>query len=84
MKGKFYRVRRHTEREREKANMKDKQVEQLWREFEDITTYEDKNGALYIVSAWNNFEAGTNITDIQGWFNNNHSKGIYYLVNELE
>ena len=64
--------------------MNDKQIEQLWREFEDVTTYEDENGALCIVSEWKEFEANTDVRVIWNWFNSMHSKGIYYLTEEME
>jgi hypothetical protein len=64
--------------------MNDKQIEQLWNEFDDITMIENENKTLCLLSGWNNFDAGTDINTIWEWFNINHSKGIQYLMYELE
>jgi len=66
------------------AELNDDLVEQLWRVFEDVTTREDEAGKLRICSKWIGFEKDTDVSEIQGWFNHNHSKGIDYLVNEFE
>lgn len=56
-------------------------VEDLWEEFEDILFVEYENGDLILASEWEEFDAGTNREIIWHWFDNQHSKGINWLLN---
>jgi len=58
----------------------DNSVEELWKEFEDVTM--DEN--MCIINDWSIWRKGTSREEIWGWFNHNHSKGIHWLMNEYE
>jgi hypothetical protein len=64
--------------------MDDAKIEELWRKLEDVTMYEDENRRLCLCSEWNGFEVGTDQYTIWEWFNLHHSKGLQYLINEIE
>lgn len=59
----------------------DEEVEYLWEEFEDVL-FDSQN--YRILSNFHIWSAGTDKNTIWGWFNHNHSKGLYYLFNEYE
>ena len=63
--------------------MDDKSLEEKWKEFEDVTTYEDKYGCLRLASDWFGFNKGTEIDDIWHWFDNKHSKGVGWLSENI-
>lgn len=64
-----------------KENASDKQVEQLWEEFEDVLFEErEDDSEMYTVSDWQGFDAGTSRTCIWHWFDEHHSKGLYWLM----
>ena len=71
---------------KEKSLKRDKEMESLWEELEDIPFIEDEEGRLILDSdePWHNFEPGTTKAQIWHYFDINHSKGINYLVNEYE
>lgn len=62
----------------------DKELENLWKELEDVTLDEDERGILRLVNDWNGFSKGTDIEDVWYWFDEHHSKGVGYLMNEYE
>ena len=57
----------------------DKNVEALWKEFQNVSL--DRNGNLK--AAWYAFPKGTNKNDVCDWFNRNYSKGLTYLMEEV-
>lgn len=61
----------------------DKEIEQLWCDLEDVTTIENDDGDLVLNSKWFIFNKGTESEEIWEWFNNNHSKGLRYLVDNI-
>ena len=63
------------------SELADKYIETLWSKFEDITLNEE-DGVEIINSAWFIFSEGTEKEDIWHWFDNNHSKGIAWLLYE--
>ena len=78
---------------------KDSQIEHIWEEFEDVLfvegkdLYEEDNekykdwkdsSTLVLASDWRDFEAGTSVEEIWYWFDENHSKGVGWLMNEYE
>lgn len=63
---------------------KDKRIEKLWEELEDVPFDENKDLELILSEDWNNFKKGTTKTEIWEWFDKEHSKGINYLVNEYD
>lgn len=54
--------------------------EKLWDELEDVPFDEDKDGRLILAVPWNGFPAQTRREDIWQWFDEGHSKGVYYLL----
>lgn len=62
----------------------DKQLEKSWIELSDIPFDENKNGELVLAEKWLHFEEGTEREIIWGWFDENHSKGVHYLMFEME
>lgn len=57
----------------------DKNVEALWKEFQNVPV--DRNGNLR--AAWKAYPKGTSKNEICGWFNRNYSKGLPYLMEEV-
>lgn len=62
----------------------DKEIENIWDEFEDVPMDEDSNGELVLAHDWRQFKAGTTRTEIWKWFDEAHSKGINWLLYERE
>ena len=62
----------------------DQEVENIWKEFEDVPMDEDSNGELVLAHDWRQFKAGTTRTEIWKWFDEVHSKGINWLLYERE
>jgi hypothetical protein len=60
---------------------KDKEIEALWNEFGDIPMNPETEE---IEQDWNGFTAGTNREDIWHWFDERHSKGVGWLMNDYE
>lgn len=58
----------------------DKNLEALWKEFQRVPV--DRNGNLK--AAWYAFPKGTNKNDVCDWFNRHYSKGLSYLMEEVE
>lgn len=58
----------------------DKNVEALWKEFQNVPV--DRNGNLR--AAWKAYPKETNKNEICGWFNRHHSKGLSYLMEEVK
>ena len=76
-------------------DMIDKETELLWDELEDVLFVEAKDFfvgdkdyendiSLVLASDWNGFEAGTSRDSIWHWFDDKHSKGVGWLLNEYE
>lgn len=64
--------------------MSDKELEKLWDELTDIPFDEEENGNLVLAEDWNVFEKGTDRESIWYWFDERHSKGVGWLINEYE
>ena len=58
----------------------DKNLEALWKEFQRVPV--DCNGNLK--AAWYAFPKGTNKNTVYDWFNRYYSKGLSYLMEEVE
>lgn len=58
----------------------DKELETMWNELEDIPI--DKEECLDI--NWNGFSKGIHREEIWHWFDEQHSKGVGWLMNEYE
>lgn len=63
----------------------DKQLEELWvNELSNILFDETEDGELLISENWLHFRKGTEREEIWQWFHKNHSKGVHYLLYEME
>lgn len=60
----------------------DARLEKLWDELEDIPFDEDGDGELILADNWGLFAKGTTRTDIWHWFDERHSKGVAWLLND--
>lgn len=58
----------------------DKPFEDKWREFEDVLLDEDE----CLVNNWWLFEKGTHREEIWHYFDEHHTKGVHYLLYEME
>lgn len=58
----------------------DKNIETLWKEFQNVPI--DRNGNLKV--AWKSYPKSTNKNEVYGWFNRHHSKGLAYLMEEVK
>lgn len=58
----------------------DEILEQFWEELEDVPFSENKDGELILEKDWLYFLAGTTREEIWHWFDDNHSKGVYWLL----
>ena len=63
---------------------KDREIEKLWEELEDIPVYEDENYELCLDVDWFSWNKGTSVDEIWHWFDEHHSKGVGWLMNEYE
>lgn len=64
----------------ENFKMTDIEIEKLWDELEDVPI--DENECIDI--DWRNWSKGTHREEIWHWFDENHSKGVGWLMNERE
>ena len=63
---------------------KDKQIEELWRELSDIGIYENEEKVICIDEDWHQFFRGTELEDIWYWFDDQHSKGLGWLMENVQ
>ena len=61
----------------------DIEIEKLWNELTDIPFDESEND-LVLSEDWFVFDKGTEREDIWHWFDEHHSKGVGWLMNEYE
>lgn len=64
------------------GNVKDREIEKLWDELEDVPMYEDENYELCLDVDWQGWSKGTDVETIWHWFDENHSKGVGWLMND--
>lgn len=62
----------------------DKMLEEMWLELEDVPTVVDKDFYTCIDVDWQGWPKGTDIEEIWYWFDERHSKGVGWLMNEYE
>lgn len=62
----------------------DKEIEKLWLELTDIPFNENEEGQLLLDEEWLHFEKDIEREEIWQWFDEQHSKGVYYLLYEYE
>lgn len=63
---------------------KDEEIELLWNNLEDVPFDEDEDKELVLTDNFHCFEKGTPRNYIWNWFDENHSKGIGYLMWNLK
>ena len=64
------------------GNAKDREIEKLWDELTDVPMYEDENYELCLDVDWQGWTKGTDVETIWHWFDEHHSKGVGWLMNE--
>lgn len=62
----------------------DKEVEALWEQLEDVPVYENEKAELCLDVDWQSWPKGTDVDTIWHWFDQHHSKGVGWLMNEYE
>lgn len=60
--------------------LNDAQIESIWDVFGDVSLDEDE----CLENEWFGFPKGTDKIDIWRWFDEHHSKGVYYLLYERD
>jgi uncharacterized phage-associated protein len=68
----------------EKGMFYDDYYEDLWDELGAEPVDEDKDGRLLLADDWYIFPKGTDTLTIWHWFDEKHSKGVGWLMNERE
>lgn len=58
----------------------DGEVESLWDTLSDVPFDEDSDGELILAVDWEMFPKGTSRDDIWHWFDEHHSKGVWFLL----
>lgn len=62
----------------------DKSVEQMWLHLTDVPFDEDENGELILAEDWAAiFSKGDSRETIWHWFDEMHSKGVAWLLNDF-
>lgn len=64
--------------------LKDQKYEKLWEELEDVPFIENKDKELVLDGKFLDFEKGTPVEEIWHFFDEKHSKGVGYLMNEYK
>ena len=59
--------------------MTDKEIEQMWKDFENVVFDEDEDGEFILSKNWKYFGKGTLRSDVWSWFDEHHSKGVGFL-----
>lgn len=59
---------------------KDNKIEEMWNAFGDVPL--DENECLE--ASWNDFPKGTHKEEIWYWFDEHHTQGVGWLMNEYE
>lgn len=59
-------------------------VEKMWELFEDVPVYEDSSFRLCLAVDWHLWNKGADVEEIWHWFDQHHSKGVGWLMNEYE
>lgn len=67
-----------------KEDITDREIEKLWDELEDVPVYENESFELCIDVNWQGWDQGTDVETIWHWFDEHHSKGVGWLMNEYE
>jgi hypothetical protein len=62
----------------------DEFLEKLWEELGDVPVYENEKFELCLDVDWQGWSKGTTQDEIWHWFDEQHSKGVGWLMNEYE
>lgn len=65
-------------------SVRDAEIERMWDEFANIAFDEDEDGRLVLSEPWLCFPAGTEREEIWHWFDQRHSKGVYWLLYDFD
>jgi hypothetical protein len=68
----------------DEIKLTDNEIEEIWNKLENVTFIENDKKELILSSDYYIWKAGTIEDDIWCWFDQNHSKGIKWLINEYE
>lgn len=60
--------------------MKTEYIEKIWSEMEDVLFIEGDDKELELAEDYHFFEKGTSRLYIWRWFDDNHPKGVAYLI----
>lgn len=64
--------------------MCDKQIEELYKELEDVIFDEDEELGMVLADDWKEWKKGTERLTIWEWFDSHHSKGLGWLYENVE
>ncbi len=67
----------------ETRNEKDKMLESMWCELEDVPFDFDEDGRMIMSTDWWIFKRGTDTREIWVHFNTEHSMGVKYLIDNF-
>ena len=59
-------------------------LEEMWDELGDVPVYENEKYQLCLDVDWQGWEKGTDVEAIWHWFDEQHTKGVGWLMNEYE
>ena len=59
-------------------------LEEMWDELEDVPVYENEKYQLCLDVDWQWWKRGTDVETIWHWFDEQHTKGVGWLMNEYE
>lgn len=65
------------------GDYRDAVLEQMWDELRDVLFDDHEHGDMTLAEDWAGFPAGTEREEIWHWFDDFHSKGVYYLLYEF-
>ena len=66
-------------------NCYDKFIENKWKDLTDIPVIEDEDSVLILDEDWFLWKKGTDVQDtIWHWFDNHHSKGLGWIMENIE
>jgi len=67
-----------------KKRNRDKELELLWNDLKDIPCIENDDSKLVIDVDFEYFDKGTNVEYLWNWFDENHTKGVGWLIYGIE
>ncbi|MCD4793704.1 MAG: hypothetical protein K8R54_10745 [Bacteroidales bacterium] len=67
-----------------KKRNRDKELELLWDELKNVPCVENEDSELVIDENFEYFDKGTDVESIWNWFDENHTKGVGWLIYGIE